>query len=95
MGSDIQALQVRQSARKGGDTYLSSILKVYNDLVISEPAALSILFSPTWPIQVYVNCPRYDRLFHSKLVHDLVLADRLDTSSRLCCSFTMATCWCR
>jgi alpha-ketoglutarate-dependent taurine dioxygenase len=61
MGSDILALQVRQCASEGGNTFLASAWTVYNDLLSTDPKALELLFSETWPLQTsgssYVLAP--------------------------------------
>ncbi|KAI5458504.1 hypothetical protein BGZ63DRAFT_492075 [Mariannaea sp. PMI_226] len=52
MGCDILALQVRDSADKGGSTYLSSAWTVFNDLLNREPDVLKTLLTPEWPVQI-------------------------------------------
>lgn len=53
MGCDILALQVRQSALKGGYTFLSSSWRVFNDLLLQEPEVVQTLFKCNWPVQMY------------------------------------------
>ena len=52
MGCDIMGLQVRSSAYSGGNTYLSSAWKVFNELLHFEPEVLQTLLTPDWPVQV-------------------------------------------
>lgn len=52
MGSDILALQVRESAYEGGYTYISPVNKIHQDLLESNPQTLERLMTPNWPIQV-------------------------------------------
>jgi len=52
MGTDILALQVRQCAGKGGNTYLASASKLFCELSKTDPEAVKALFKPNWPIQL-------------------------------------------
>ncbi|KAF5018827.1 hypothetical protein F66182_9190 [Fusarium sp. NRRL 66182] len=52
MGCDILSLQVRDSANKGGYTYLSSAWTVFNDLLDREPEVVKTLLAPNWPVQL-------------------------------------------
>jgi hypothetical protein len=52
MGCDILSLQVRDSANKGGYTYLSSAWTVFNDLLDREPEVIKTLLTPNWPVQL-------------------------------------------
>ncbi|KAM0292031.1 hypothetical protein ACHAO9_003594 [Fusarium lateritium] len=52
MGCDILSLQVRNSANKGGYTYLSSAWTVFNDLLNREPEVVKLLLTPDWPVQL-------------------------------------------
>ncbi|KAJ3525618.1 hypothetical protein NM208_g11563 [Fusarium decemcellulare] len=52
MGCDILSLQVRNSAEKGGYTYLSSAWTVFNDLLHNEPEVVKTLLAPNWPVQL-------------------------------------------
>ncbi|PHH84617.1 hypothetical protein CDD83_1652 [Cordyceps sp. RAO-2017] len=52
MGCDILALQVRQSARSGGCTSLSSASMVFNHLRREEPEVARTLITPNWPVQM-------------------------------------------
>ncbi|KAG4253318.1 hypothetical protein FPRO03_07278 [Fusarium proliferatum] len=52
MGCDILSLQVRDSANKGGYTYLSSAWTVFNDLLNREPEVVKTLLTPNWPVQL-------------------------------------------
>ncbi|KAH7242242.1 hypothetical protein BKA59DRAFT_513755 [Fusarium tricinctum] len=52
MGCDILSLQVRNSANKGGYTYLSSAWTVFNDLLNREPEVVKTLLTPNWPVQL-------------------------------------------
>ncbi|KAH6889704.1 hypothetical protein B0T10DRAFT_404277 [Thelonectria olida] len=52
MGCDILSLQVRDSADKGGYTYLSSAWSVFNDLLNREPDVIKTLLTPNWPVQI-------------------------------------------
>ncbi|KAL3607337.1 hypothetical protein FPOAC2_02320 [Fusarium poae] len=52
MGCDILSLQVRDSANKGGNTYLSSAWTVFNHLFIHEPEVVETLTAPDWPVQL-------------------------------------------
>jgi hypothetical protein len=52
MGCDILSLQVRDSANKGGYTYLSSAWTVFNDLLNREPEVIKTLLTPNWPVQL-------------------------------------------
>ncbi|PTD13488.1 hypothetical protein FCULG_00004865 [Fusarium culmorum] len=49
MGCDILSLQVRDSANKGGNTYLSSSWTVFNKLLDREPEVIKTLLTPTGP----------------------------------------------
>lgn len=53
MGCDVLSLQVRDSANKGGYTYLSSAWTVFNDLLNREPEVIKTLLAPNWPVQLY------------------------------------------
>lgn len=57
MGTDLLALQVRQCAKKGGDTYVASASKLFCELVATEPEAAQALLKPNWPIQMLVCFP--------------------------------------
>lgn len=52
MGCDILALQVRHSARAGGQTYLASAATVFNHILREEPGVAKTLMSPNWPVQM-------------------------------------------
>ncbi|KAF5245829.1 hypothetical protein FAUST_1616 [Fusarium austroamericanum] len=52
MGCDILSLQVRDSANKGGNTYLSSSWTVFNKLLDREPEVIKTLLTPNWPVQL-------------------------------------------
>ncbi|EQL02350.1 taurine catabolism dioxygenase TauD [Ophiocordyceps sinensis CO18] len=52
MGCDMLALQVRQSARTGGYTYLTSAASVFNHLLREEPEVVLTLLTPNWPVQI-------------------------------------------
>ncbi|KAF5663238.1 hypothetical protein FHETE_7618 [Fusarium heterosporum] len=52
MGCDILSLQVRNSANKGGYTYLSSAWTVFNDILNREPEVIKTLLTPNWPVQL-------------------------------------------
>lgn len=52
MGCDMLALQVRQSARTGGYTYLTSAASVFNHLLREEPEVVLTLLTPNWPVQM-------------------------------------------
>ncbi|KAF4968711.1 hypothetical protein FSARC_3928 [Fusarium sarcochroum] len=52
MGCDILSLQVRDSANKGGYTYLSSVWTIFNDLLDREPEVVKTLLAPNWPVQL-------------------------------------------
>ncbi|KPM37822.1 hypothetical protein AK830_g8729 [Neonectria ditissima] len=52
MGCDILSLQVRNTADKGGYTYLSSAWWVFNDLLNREPEVIKTLLTPNWPVQL-------------------------------------------
>ncbi|KAK6073980.1 hypothetical protein SCUP234_04843 [Seiridium cupressi] len=51
MGTDILALQVRECAVEGGQTCVSPIRAIYNDLMQSNPLVLHALAKPNWPIR--------------------------------------------
>ncbi|KAL6920942.1 hypothetical protein FSHL1_004918 [Fusarium sambucinum] len=52
MGCDILSLQVRHSANKGGNTYLSSAWTVFNHLLIHKPEVIDTLRACNWPVQL-------------------------------------------
>lgn len=52
MGCDVLALQVRDSADKGGSTYLSSVWTIFNDLLTRDLEAVKTLLTPDWPVQM-------------------------------------------
>jgi hypothetical protein len=52
MGCEILSLQVRDSANKGGYTYLSSSWTVFNDLLNRKPEVVKTLLTPNWPVQL-------------------------------------------
>lgn len=54
MGADIVALQVRQCAKEGGDTYVASAGKIVCELVARRPDIIETLTRADWPIQVFV-----------------------------------------
>lgn len=52
MGCDILGLVVRQAASEGGSLYAASAATVVKKLLATSPELVSILMSPTWPIQM-------------------------------------------
>ncbi len=54
MGTDILALQVRQCANEGGDTYVASAGKIFCELAAHRRDIIETLSRADWPIQVFV-----------------------------------------
>ncbi|KAM4064495.1 taurine catabolism dioxygenase tauD, tfdA family protein [Hirsutella rhossiliensis] len=79
MGCDVLALQVRQSARTGGYTYLASAAAVFNHILREEPEVALTLLSPNWPVQISSRRTRH-YLAPVFAVHDGRLLVSLDPS---------------
>lgn len=54
MGTDILALQVRECAKVGGQTCVSPVRAIYNDLMENHPLVVHALARPDWPVRRYV-----------------------------------------
>ncbi|KAI0906616.1 hypothetical protein F4823DRAFT_565638 [Ustulina deusta] len=52
MGCEILALQIRNCAAQGGQTYVASAAAIYNAMMKANPWAVHILAKHNWPIQV-------------------------------------------
>ncbi|OIW29432.1 Clavaminate synthase-like protein [Coniochaeta ligniaria NRRL 30616] len=59
MGADILALQVRQCAKEGGDTYVASAGKIVCELLARRPDIIETLTRADWPIQVSASPTRF------------------------------------
>ncbi|ETS76887.1 hypothetical protein PFICI_10761 [Pestalotiopsis fici W106-1] len=51
MGTDILALQVRQCAKVGGETCVSAVRAIYNDLMENHPLVVQALAQAEWPVR--------------------------------------------
>lgn len=81
MGTDILALQVRQCAGKGGNTYLASASKLFCELSKTDPEAVKALFKSNWPIQMLAYTLLFLQTFSRSLivVNDLKLTNYAST----------------
>jgi len=54
---DVLAMQGLSNAAEGGRHFISSALKVYNDLALERPDLLEALATPNWTLYKYACTP--------------------------------------
>lgn len=49
---DILSMYLRNLGEKGGEQYIASWSRIYNELLETEPGVLEIMAAPDWPFEL-------------------------------------------